>query len=192
MGEKTLPVSDTEKKLRLDLAAVLASEPSTSELGPTTFRNIALGQLLEEHAKLIASQRAQRVRKGGRPVNLVKDFEVEEFPGLSVEFKMHKNATKISSELGANKRDSLFIAYLYAEQCANGSKQPATLTADVLGVDKSLIYVAVRTARKYGWLSKSISGTAKGQMTEEGLKAFKKSDANSLYEEFIKGLGGNK
>lgn len=192
LGPKSTVISDAEYKFRLDLAAMRAGALDTSELGPSTFRNIALGQLLEEHAKLITTQRANRIRIGKRNINLVKDYELEKFPDVTIEFKMHKEATKPRNALGATNRDSVLIAYVYAEQCANGSKMPALLTANVLGIEVKTVYVAVRTARKKGWLSESVSGSAKGELTSDGLKEFKKIGGQALYEEYISGIVGGK
>jgi hypothetical protein len=189
IGNEHLPVSETEKKLRINLATVVNSVEEESQLGPTSFRNLALGRFLEEHARLIASQKTLQQARGNRRVNIVRDFEFQDFPDGGIEIKMHRRAGGKKLELGANKNDSLFISYIYAEQCANGSKMPASLTAELLGIDKDLVYVAVRTARKYGWLTKSKSGSAKGEMTSEGLKAFRAGAAKSLYEEFFNKLG---
>ena len=189
LGKEATPVSETEKKLRINIAMVMTGDFETSKLGPTSFRNLPLGRFLEEHARLIANQKAMQRIRGNRKVNIVRDFEFQEFPGSGIEVKVYKSKNTKHKQLGANKRDSLFIAYIYAEQCMNGSKQPATLTADVLGIDKSLVYVAVRTARKYGWLTKSKSGSATGKLTEKGLKELRTSETKSVYEEYIKSLG---
>ena len=192
LGPKSTVISDAEYKFRLDLAALRAGDLDKSELGPSTFRNISLGQLLEDHAKLITTQRASRIRNGKRNVNLVKDYELEKFPDITIDFKTFRKSIKIQSSLGATNRDSVLIAFVYAEQCANGSKMPAQLVSNVLGIDVKTVYVAVRTARKKGWLSESVSGSAKGELTAEGIKEFKKIGGQSLYEEYISGIVGGK
>lgn len=189
VGEESPLVSDMEKKLRINLATVLDGDAEDSKLGPTSFRNLALGRFLEEHARLIASQKNLQLTRGNRSVNLVRDFEFQDFPGVGVEVKAFRRPAGKKLDLGANKRDSLFIAYIYAEQCSNGSKMPASLTAELLGIDKSLVYVAVRSARKYGWLSKSRSGSAQGQLTEEGKKELRAGEYKSIYELYLKSLG---
>lgn len=189
VGKESPLVSDMEKKLRINLATVLVGDGEDSQLGPTSFRNLALGRFLEEHARLIAGQKnLQRVR-GNRAVNLVRDFEFQDFPGVGVEVKAFRGGARKGLDLRANKRDSLFIAYIYAEQCSNGSKMPASLTADILGIDKSLVYVAVRSARKYGWLSKSRSGSAQGKLTEQGAKEMRSGEYKGIYEQYLKSLG---
>jgi len=190
VGKEPSPVGELEKKLRLDTAVISAGVDAFEGLGPTSFRNIALGKLLEEHARLIASQRVEQRKKSAKRVNLVKDFTDVQYGDIALELKVHRLRKPDGKPLGANKEDSLFIAYVYAEQCANGSKMPASLTADVLGIDKSLVYVAVRTARKYGWLSKSVSGTAQGSLTESGKKELKRLQNGSFYAEFLKVMEG--
>lgn len=191
LGTKSLAISDTEYKFRLDLVKVRSGDFINSDLGPSTFRNIALGQLLEEHVKLITTQRARRTRVGKRSINLIKDYELEKFPDTTIEFKKHKKAIQSQKKLGASNLDSILIAFVYAEQCSNGSKMPAMLTAQVLGIEVKTVYVAVRTARKKGWLSESVSGSAKGELTSEGHKEFKRVKGQTLYEQYIAGVVGS-
>jgi transposase len=64
------------------------------------------------------------------------------------------------------------------------------LTAQVLGIGVKTVYVAVRIARKKGWLSESVSGSAKGELTSEGHKEFKRVKGQTLYEQYIAGVVG--
>jgi hypothetical protein len=104
LGPKSTVISDAEYKFRLDLAAMRAGALDTSELGPSTFRNIALGQLLEEHAKLITTQRANRIRIGKRNINLVKDYEL-------LKYKLGRIPTMVDFLEHGSRDPELFVDY---------------------------------------------------------------------------------
>lgn len=198
LGSKSTPISDEERSARLKLAILRTGDSVDSSLGPSTFRGIPVGSVLEAHASLVLSQKLERLRKTDRPIELVKDHESETYQTFNLfvdgSNRLEKAAVNESNkEIGANLRDSLIVAYIYAEQCASGSKRPALLTAKLLNVKPSLIYVAVRIARRKGWLTESTSGTSGGHMTNDGLKAFAKINGTSLYQEFVnRGLQGVK
>jgi hypothetical protein len=198
LGNKSTPISDEERSTRLKLAILRTGDVVDSLLGPSTFRGIPVGSVLEAHASLVLSQKLERLRKTDRPIELVKDHESETYQTFNLFFdgtrRIEKAAdTDSEKEIGANLRDSLVVSYIYAEQCASGSKRPALLTAKLLNVKPSLVYVAVRIARRKGWLTESTSGTSGGYMTNEGLKQFAKINGTSVYQEFVnRGLLGVK
>jgi hypothetical protein len=78
------------------------------------------------------------------------------------------------------------IAHVYSEQVKTGSRQPALKAANLLGIQVSLVYVAVRTARKKGWLtSTGTNGSPVGVMTTAGEKEFRRIDGANLYEKHV-------
>jgi hypothetical protein len=196
LGEKSTYIGDEERSTRLRLAIIRTGDVIDSQLGPSTFRGIPVGSVLEAHASLVLGQKLERMQKSERPIELVKDYESETYQTFNLFLDGSNRLEKVTeqtSEIGANARDALVIAYIYAEQCAGGSKRPAMLTAKLLAVEPRLIYVAVRIARRKGWLTESTSGSSGGHMTNEGLKEFKRRGGTALYEEFIRrGLRGNK
>ena len=196
LGEASTEIGDEEKSTRLKLAVLRNGDVVGSELGPSTFRGIQLGKVLEAHASLVSAQKLDRLQHAERPIQLVKDHDSETYETFNLfldgTHRMEK-AKSSNVEIGANLRDALVIAYVYAEQSASGSKRPASLTAKLLNIEPSLVYVAVRVARKKGWLSESTSGTSGGHMTNEGLKEFARISGANLYELFIsRGLGRSK
>ncbi len=88
-----------------------------------------------------------------------------------------------NTELRANAKDSIFISSVYSSQVQAGSRQPALRTAKLLGIKTSLVYVAVRTARKKGWLtSTGINGVADGVLTPEGEKEYLRVEGPKMYK----------
>lgn len=196
LGAESYIISDEEKTARLRLAILRKGDVVDSELGASTFRGIPVGSVLEAHASLVLSQKLERLKKADRPIELVKDHESESYRTFNLFLNssgpIGEFVAKETKEIGANNRDALVIAYVYAEQSASGSKRPALLTAKLLDIKPSLVYVAVRVARRKRWLTESTSGTSGGHMTNDGLKEFKKINGQSLYEEFLsRGLGGS-
>jgi hypothetical protein len=186
LGEKKLLVSEEERSARLKLAVLRDGDVSISDLRPSIFRSIPVGSILEAHVSLVLSQKLSRIGKSQRQIELVKDHESETYQSFNLFLDGSNRLQKANREIGANKRDSIVIAYFYAEQCANGSKRPAALVAKLLNIEPKLVYVAVRIARRKGWLTESTSGSAGGQLTKEGQKEFARVNGNYFYEEFIK------
>lgn len=177
-----------ELGLRMDLAVLRRGGKDVTKLSPTAFRNIQLGALLEAHSSLLTSKRLKSSANKKKQVQLVKTFESETYKSL---FRNEDGTLKEllprprNTELGASKRDAIFIAYLYAQQVEAGSNQPAVRTAGLLGLDLKQIYVAVRIARRNSWLTSGGAGKGSGALTKDGLKAYKELNGKGLYEEFI-------
>lgn len=177
-----------ELSLRMDLAVLRRGGEAVEKLSPTAFRNIQLGALLEAHSTLLTSKRFKSSTKPKKQVQLVKTFESETYKSLfrNEDGSLKDLAPRVKNhELGASKRDSIFIAFLYAQQVEAGSNQPALRTAGLLGLDLKQIYVAVRIARRNKWLTSDGAGKGSGSLTKDGLKAFKELKGQSLYEDFL-------
>lgn len=190
IGDGKLDITDEERSTRLKLAVVRRGESNDSSLGPSTFRGVPLGSLLEAHASLVLRQKLAKMQEQNkRPFNLVRDHELATYYESDlalVSGKRTKPEKELAGkEIGANLRDALVIAYVYAEQSAGGSKRPALLTAKLLNIKTNLVYVAVRIARKKGWLTESTSGAAGGVLTASGIKEFQRIEGRSLYQEFL-------
>lgn len=198
LGNEGNLISEEERSTRLRLAILRTGDVVESQLGPSTFRGIPIGSVLEAHASLVLSQKLERMKKSDRPIELVKEHEAETYQKFNLFLDGSNRIEKeqvnlVNKKIGANQRDALIISYIYAEQSASGSKRPALLTAKLLNIKTSLVYVAVRIGRRKGWLTESTSGTSGGFMTNEGLKEFAKIDGTSLYQEFLnRGLSGGR
>ena len=202
-GDTNEKVSPLEIQARLELAKLRSSASDGSSVTPRSFREIPIGRILEQHAKLISHHARKQAKKDKRQIRLVKDYEVStyELALRSIEghagfgqMSLNREDKKVAVipprtenlELRANARDSIFIAYVYAEQVKAGSRQPALETAQLLGINVSLVYIAVRTARKKNWLtSAGQQGAPVGVLTDEGQAEYKKINGDSLYAKHI-------
>ena len=189
IGENGLPAPEKmELGLRLDLAVLRIGGANNPSFTPTTFRSIALGKLLETHSLLLMNKQMKISVKPKKVVKLVEKFETESYKNLFLNEDGSEKGPIYrvqNTELGANKRDATFIAYVYAQQVQAGSNQPVSRTASLLGLDLKQVYIAVRIARRNGWLTSAGAGKGKGEMTSDGLKAYKELDGNGLYQKFI-------
>lgn len=177
-----------ELGLRLDLAVLRIGGANSPMFTPTTFRNISLGQLLEAHASMLANKKMKSTVKPKKAVKLVEKFETESYKHLFLNedgTEKEPIARVKNTELGATKRDSIFIAFVYAQQVQVGSKQPALRTANLLGLNLTQVYVAVRIARRNDWLTSGGTGKGAGELTAAGLKSYKELDGKGLYQKFI-------
>ena len=57
--------------------------------------------------------------------------------------------------------------------------------AELLGISPDLVYVALRIARKNGWLTSLGTGNSGGVLTELGLKRFKEIDGEALLKKHL-------
>lgn len=197
-GEIGQKVSTLEISARLELAKLRASVEESPAVTPKSFREIPIGRILEQHAKLISQHARKQVKKDKQQIRLVKDYELATYTLELQPAEQHpkfgqkpKEASVIPArtenlELRANARDSIFIAYVYAEQVKAGSRQPALITAQLLGIKVTLVYIAVRTARKKYWLTTvGQQGAPVGVLTAEGEAEYKRIKGESLYMKYI-------
>jgi len=209
IGQDVPAISELELSSRLELAALRAVTEASPTVGPGAFRNIAVGQIIETHSRLIDKHRRKQELAANNKIRIVKKIEVERVNIESTNEPKHKGFAQAGSkdavankwttknpkvsnlELRATARDSIFIAYVYAEQVKTGSRQAALRTANLLGIEVSLVYVAVRRARKKGWLtSTGTNGQAVGTLTQEGEKEFIKVDGRKMFEHYVMGKNG--
>ena len=189
IGSESTNISEDEINFRIKLAATRKSDVDSAELSPSTFRAVPFGAILEMHSALVTNQKIGKLSsKESKPINLVKEYEKETYETFILmangDFKKKDLGFK-NEELRASNSDSLLIAHVYAEQTSIGSKKPAQMTAKLLGIDISLVYAAVKVARKKGWLTSNGVGASGGVMTEEGKKLYAQSDSGEKYAKYF-------
>jgi hypothetical protein len=64
------------------------------------------------------------------------------------------------------------IAKLYCQQSESGGRNSAKSTAEMLGIETSLVHTALRIARRNKWLTSLGAGKAGGELTELGAKKY--------------------
>jgi hypothetical protein len=187
VGPNPSKLSDDEGDYRIKLAAQRKCDAETAELGPSTFRSIPFGAVLELHSDLVTKHRLQRIGKRNfDQFQMVRDFEMETYVDMDSLETNGSSSSFENKELRASNSDSILIAYFYSQQTQNGSKKPAQMTAKYLGIEINLVYAAVKIARKKGWLTSNGVGTGGGVLTDEGKKAYKESESSAKVSEYLK------
>ena len=193
-GEAPAPISETEIKLRLEMAKVRTGVGETGNINATLVRGIPVGQIMESHTAMLAKQGRKLAAKNRKRISLVKNYEVQSYNSAlgptnkSLPYNRESSLPLIdprpeNDELSGNSRDSMFIAYVYAEEVKSGSRQASLRTANLLGIKVSLVYVAVRTARKKGWLtSTGVNGETSGEITELGHKEYERIGGPDMFK----------
>jgi hypothetical protein len=178
-------VDASEAKARAALAALVPSDTSKSWIGHAHIRHLPIGRLMEENSILLSNEQNRNLKGSERKLKLV-DSENDEYRKLDLPIRNRRSIADFNPEIRATNSDSLMIAYIYAQLSAAGNKRAASHTADMLNIDPKFVYTAVRNARKKGWLTSEGLGSAGGEMTEEGTKAFETGLARPRYEAFVK------
>jgi hypothetical protein len=132
-------------------------------------RNLPIGQILEEHSEMIASN-LQRIGKNQNPeISLVTQIQ-----SVSKErLKLNKIDTPSEiAQLGANSGDAILISMIYALMYSTGPSKVAKRTADFMQIDLETVRTAVRIARRNEWLTSEGHGKSGGFLTEIGVKTF--------------------
>ena len=196
-GETSASISETEIKLRLEMAKIRSGDVGSNNISATLVRGIPVGQIVESHTAMLAKQGRKIANKKDKRVSLVKNYEIESFNfelGPKTKSSLHREESSLplieprpeNDELTGSSKDSMFIAYVYAEQVKSGSRQASLRTANLLGIKPLLVYVAVRTARKKGWLTSSgVNGETSGEITEQGHKEYERIGGPDMFKKHI-------
>jgi hypothetical protein len=187
LGDERRPVDHEEKNARLNLAKLRRSTGTDHVFSATALRDIALGQVLDQHAMIVARQGMMPGKIENVEFRIVKEFDSKSVTQdeLSVSMSVPTNG---KTKLGANSRDSLLISKVYSQFSTSGNTRPAKSTAAFLQMDVKLVYVAVRIARKNGWLTSEGTGSSVGVLTELGKQKFNEIRGTMLLTNYLKGL----
>lgn len=194
-SSKEIPaITDEEFEVRLLLAKVKSGNTADMEINASTLRAISLGQILDNHAMMVTKRRLKQQSDTKTTLRVAGRFEVETFvegafKGQAMNFATLESNRKI---LRATSSDSLLIAKIYSEQTESGNKRPAKSTANLLHIETAMVYVAVRTARKSGWLSSEGSGVSGGRLTEKGKRDFQSINGVKLISDYLSQFDGGR
>lgn len=161
---KSLRPSQEEQKNRLRLISNIAENGSAISAGE--LRKLPLGEILMERAELLMAT-LQRESRRNDSVILINETKTR-----NSSIKGQSNRIISSAISGANSDDAILVAKIYVDQCNISTVRAAQRTADYLGVQTTLIHVALKIARRNKWLTSSGSGRAGGQLTAKGLLEF--------------------
>jgi len=164
LKSKALRPSLEEQKSRLKLISTNSDNSSAITAGE--LRRLPLGEILIERAELLMAT-LQRESRRKDSVVLIHESRTR-----SSTSKNQPSKNISSSISGANSDDAILVAKIYVDQCNISTVRAAQRTAEYLGVDTSLVHVALKIARRNKWLTSSGSGKAGGQLTEKGALEF--------------------
>jgi hypothetical protein len=180
---KSLRPSQEEQKNRLKLISINTDGASAISAGE--LRRLPLGEILMERAELLMATLQRESRKKNSVV-LIHETRSRVSPT-----KNQSSKTSISAISGANSDDAILVAKIYVDQCNISTVRAAQRTADYLGVDTTLVHVALKIARRNKWLTSSGSGKAGGQLTEKGVLEFNVSKGPEREQSINKKRGNN-
>jgi len=169
VGLSAIKPSREEEDLRLRLCT-RRQVPTTSErVNSRTFRTLPSGQLLDEHSEIVSRLINEKTISKSAKVKLV-----EEVSSKTVDLKnvyRWDSSEEIVQE-GKKSKDAIIIAKVYEMLQSSGSRKLSARTAELLGLDVSVVHTAVQVARRNGWLTSNGSGVSGGIFTDEGERVF--------------------
>jgi len=163
-SNKLPKVSDEEKRTRMKLAAMHEYQSGTG-ISATSMREIATGEIIQIHSRLLMSEMINQSMD--KKIQLVSEIQSR----TTSSHRFFKFDT--AEEMGADGKDAILIAKLYCQQSESGGRNSAKSTAEMLGIETSLVHTALRIARRNKWLTSLGAGKAGGELTELGTKKFR-------------------
>jgi len=185
LGDAKKNPSQIEKKSRLQLLnEVYVGGRSKPDLDASQIRQFPVGKILEEHSQIVGRE----VLALASPVapKLYVASEVKSSSQKRTQGRQERSA--VEANYRNSNADSIFIAYVYANQFAAGSTKLAKRTAEILNIDANTVHVALKIARRSGWITSLGAGKSGGHLTELGLQAFEQFDGPKRLENLSKGI----
>jgi hypothetical protein len=189
LGTRALKPSKEEESRRLKLCARRQPPNESDSVNSKTFRTLPSGQLLDEHSEI-----ASRVINERSSIWENKTIKlIEEVTSKTVDLARTyrwDSSDEIARE-GKNSQDAIVIAKVYEMLQSSGTRKLSTRTAELLGLEVSVVHTAVQVARRNGWLTSNGAGFSGGVLTKEGEIKFKSVNGPARLSNIIKS-GGKK
>lgn len=169
VGPKAMKPSKEEESLRLKLCAKRQVPSGSETVNSKTFRTLPSGQLLDEHSEIVSRLINDKNNSKSKSVQLL-----EEVSSKTVDLKSiyrWDSSEEIVQE-GKKSKDAIVIAKVYEMLQSSGNRKLSARTADLLGLEVSVVHTAVQVARRNGWLTSNGSGVSGGVLTEKGEEMF--------------------
>ena len=169
VGPKAAKPSKEEESLRLKLCAKRQVPSGYESVSSKTFRTLPSGQFLDEHSEIVSRLINDKNNSKNKSVQLL-----EEVSSRTVDLKSvyrWDSSEEIVQE-GNKSKDAIVIAKVYEMLQSSGNRKLSARTADLLGLDVSVVHTAVQVARRNGWLTSNGSGVSGGVLTKEGEEMF--------------------
>lgn len=169
VGPKAVKPSKEEESLRLKLCAKRQIPSGSESVNSKTFRTLPSGQLLDEHSEIVSRLINDKNNSKSKSIQLL-----EEVSSRTVDLKSiyrWDSSEEIVQE-GKKSKDAIVIAKVYEMLQSSGNRKLSARTADLLGLEVSVVHTAVQVARRNGWLTSNGSGVSGGVLTDEGEEMF--------------------
>lgn len=169
VGPRAIKPSREEETLRLKLCTK-RQVPTTSEsVNSRTFRTLPSGQLLDEHSEIVSRLINEKNDSKGKNVQLIEEVSSRT---VDLNYIYRWDSSEEIVQEGKKSKDAIIIAKVYEMLQSSGTRKLSARTAELLGLDVSVVHTAVQVARRNGWLTSNGSGVSGGVFTEEGEIAF--------------------
>lgn len=169
VGPNATKPSKEEESLRLKLCAKRQVPSGYESVNSKTFRTLPSGQFLDEHSEIVSRLINDKNNSKSKSVQLL-----EEVSSRTVDLKNRyrwDSSEEIVQE-GKKSKDAIIIAKVYEMLQSSGNRKLSARTADLLGLEVSVVHTAVQVARRNGWLTSNGSGVSGGVLTKEGEEMF--------------------
>ena len=169
VGPKAVKPSKAEESIRLKLCAKRQIPSGSESVNSKTFRTLPSGQLLDEHSEIVSRLINDKNNSKSKSIQLL-----EEVSSRTVDLKSiyrWDSSEEIVQE-GKKSKDAIVIAKVYEMLQSSGNRKLSARTADLLGLEVSVVHTAVQVARRNGWLTSNGSGVSGGVLTDEGEEMF--------------------
>lgn len=169
VGPKAVKPSKEEESLRLKLCAKRQIPSGSESVNSKTFRTLPSGQLLDEHSEIVSRLINDKNNSKSKSIQLL-----EEVSSRTVDLKSIYRWDSIEEivQEGKKSKDAIVIAKVYEMLQSSGNRKLSARTADLLGLEVSVVHTAVQVARRNGWLTSNGSGVSGGVLTDEGEEMF--------------------
>jgi hypothetical protein len=194
-GETFTPISENEKRLRLELASCAPAQ-TIGSVKSSNFRFIPVGQLEIDHMQCIKACYDNDKFEVGNGIRLVKSDKTPTLVFKGGKIAQTKLESKFESTIKTKFRSTqpyaIAIAKLYSDLSRIGNQKVIKQISIETGLPSENIYTALRVARGQGWLTSNGVGKAGGTLSAEGLDAFKRLDGEQVLGELLRNSGGSK
>lgn len=169
VGTKALKPSKEEESLRLKLCTKRQVPSSSESVSSKTFRTLPSGQLLDEHSEIVSRLINDKNSSKNKSVQLLEEVSSRT---VDLGYTYRWDSSEEIVQEGKKSKDAIMIAKVYEMLQSSGTRKLSARTADLLGLDVSVVHTAVQVARRNGWLTSNGPGVSGGVLTNEGEEIF--------------------
>lgn len=186
-GAEFSSISETEKQLRLELAAC-APIKTIGSVKSSNFRFIPVGQLEIDHMQCIKACYDRNKFEIDTKIRLVKSDKTPTLVfknGVINAMPQTKNNKSKERKFRATQENAIAIAKLYSDLTKIGTQKVIKQISIDTGLSSQSIYTALRIARGQKWLTSEGVGKTGGVLSDAGIKAFRESNGSETISRLL-------